>query len=105
VRFVPGRWEKDDVVLVATAPGELDLAAEAELVRWTWKAAPVLTLAHDVSSGGVERALAEAAAYSGREAEVELQGPVSGGRILLACAPDDVERMGTRGIQRIGIVR
>ncbi len=105
VRFVPGRWEKDDVVLVATAPGELDLAAEAELVRWTWKAAPVLTLAHDVSSGGVERALAEAAAYSGREAEVELQGPVSGGRILLACAPDDLERLGTRGIQRIGIVR
>ena len=105
VRFVPGRWQKGDVVLVATAPGELDLAAETELVRWAWKAAPVLTLAHDVSSGGVERALAEAAAYSGREAEVEPPGPASGGRILLACAPDDVERLGTRGIQRIGVVR
>jgi phosphoribosylformylglycinamidine synthase subunit PurL len=105
VRFVPGAWRPGDVVLVATAPGELDLAAEAELVRWTWKAAPVLTLAHDVSSGGLERALAEAAAHSGREADVELPGAVGGGRILLACAPDDVERLGARGIQRIGVVR
>jgi len=105
VRFLPGPWRQGDVVLVATAPGTLDLAAEAELVRWTWKAAPVLTLAHDVSTGGLERALAEAAAYSGREADVELPEQAPGGRILLACAPDDVERLGSRGIQRIGVVR
>jgi phosphoribosylformylglycinamidine synthase len=105
VRFVPGAWRQGDVVLVATAPGTLDLAAEAELVRWTWKAAPVLTLAHDVSTGGLVRSLAEAAAFSGREPDVELPEDAAGGRILLACAPDDVERLGTRGIQRIGVVR
>ncbi len=105
VRFVPGTWRQGDVVLVATAPGELDLAAEAELVRWTWKAAPVLTLAHDVSTGGLERALAEAATYSGHEADVELPERARGGRILLACAPDDVERLGAKGIVRIGFVR
>jgi phosphoribosylformylglycinamidine synthase subunit PurL len=105
VRFVPGAWREGDVVLVATAPGELDLAAEAELIRWTWKAAPVLTLAHDVSRGGLERALAEAAASSGREADVDLPEPAPGGRMLLACAPDDVERLGTKGILRIGVVR
>ncbi len=57
VRLVPRAWRQGDAVLVATAPGELDLAAEAELIRWTWKAAPLLTLAHDVSTGGLEAAL------------------------------------------------
>jgi hydrogenase maturation factor len=89
---------------VATAPGELDLAAEAALVRYVWKAAPVLSLAHDVSDGGLEGALAEAADYSGIEANVELPEPALGGQVLLACAPQDVERLGTKGIQRIGTV-
>ena len=64
VRFLPGAWQSGDVVLVATAPGDLDLAAEAALVRFVWKAAPVLTLAHDVSDGGLEEALREAEEYS-----------------------------------------
>src|SRR5207302_5830543 len=71
VRFVPGRWEPGDIVLVATAPGELDLSAEAALIRYVWKAAPVLSLAHDVSDGGIEQALREAAEYSEVEADVE----------------------------------
>src|SRR5439155_24118778 len=65
VRFLPGAWGSGDIVLVATAPGELDLAAEAALVRFVWKAAPVLTLAHDVSDGGLTEALHEAEAYCG----------------------------------------
>jgi phosphoribosylformylglycinamidine synthase subunit PurL len=105
VRLAPGTWRHGDAVLVATAPGELDLAAEAELIRWTWKAAPVLTLAHDVSTGGLERALAEAAAHSGHDADVVLPEPAPGGQMLLACAPDDVGRLGTRGIEQIGVVR
>src|SRR5207237_659738 len=48
VRFIPSRWQDGDVVLLAAAPEPFDLAAEAELVRYVWKAAPVLTLAHDV---------------------------------------------------------
>jgi phosphoribosylformylglycinamidine synthase len=104
VRFVPDAWRKGDVVLVATAPGELDLAAEAALVRYVWKAAPVLTLAHDVSHGGLEEAVREAAEYSGVEARVELPEPAPGGQVLLACAPGDVDRLGTRGLQTIGVI-
>jgi phosphoribosylformylglycinamidine synthase len=105
VRFVPGTWESGDAVLLATAPGELDLAAEAALVRYVWKAAPVLSLAHDVSDGGVEQALQEAADYSGVEADVDLPEPAPGGEMLLACRPGDVERLGTKNIRRIGVVR
>jgi phosphoribosylformylglycinamidine synthase subunit PurL len=104
VRFVPDRWQAGDVVLVATAPGNLQLAAEAALVRFVWKAGPVLTLAHDVSDGGLEQALREAAEYSGVEADVELPAPAVGGQVLLACAPEDVERLGSKGLQRIGTV-
>jgi phosphoribosylformylglycinamidine synthase len=106
VRFVPGAWRSGDLVLVATAPGELDLAAEAALVRFVWKAAPVLTLAHDVSYGGVGQALGEAEEHSGLEADVELPAAAGlGGQILLACAPEDVERLGAKGLERIGRVR
>lgn len=105
VRFVPDRWRPGDAVLLATAPGELDLAAEAALVRYVWKAAPVLSLAHDVSDGGVEQALREAAEHSGAEADVETVPDVPGGRVLLACPPENVERLGSRGVERIGTVR
>jgi phosphoribosylformylglycinamidine synthase len=105
VRFIPGAWRPGDVIFVATAPGELDLAAEAALVRYVWKAAPVLSLAHDVSDGGIEQALREAADWSGFEADVELPEPARGGRVLLACAPEDAGRLGSKGIRRIGVVR
>ncbi|MGB8003943.1 MAG: phosphoribosylformylglycinamidine synthase subunit PurL [Gaiellaceae bacterium] len=105
VRFVPGAWRSGDVVLLATAPGELDLDAEAALVRFVWKAAPVLTLAHDVSDGGIEQAVREAEEYSGVEAELELADDAPGGQVLLACAPEDVERLGAKGLRRIGVVR
>jgi phosphoribosylformylglycinamidine synthase len=106
VRFVPDAWREGDLVLVATAPGELDLAAEAALVRYVWKAAPVLTLAHDISDGGIRQALHEAEEYSGREAEAEVELPdiAPGGQVLLACAPEDVDRLGTKNVQRIGVV-
>jgi len=105
VRFLPGAWRSGDVVLVATAPGELDLTAEAALVRFIWKAAPVLTLAHDVSDGGLPEALREAEEYSGLGADVELPPSAAGGQIVLACAPADVDRLGAKGLQRIGVVR
>jgi phosphoribosylformylglycinamidine synthase subunit PurL len=104
VRFVPERWQEGDAVLLATAPGELDLEAEAALVRYVWKAAPVLTLAHDVSDGGLELALLEAAEHSGIAAQVELPDEVPGGQVVLACAPDNVDRLGSKGLQRIGTV-
>jgi phosphoribosylformylglycinamidine synthase subunit PurL len=105
VRLVPGGWRRGDTVMVATAPGELDLAAEAALVRYVWKAAPVLSLAHDVSAGGLERAIRDAEELSGLPADVELPEPAGGGRVLIACAPDDVGRLGSKGIREIGHVR
>jgi phosphoribosylformylglycinamidine synthase len=104
VRFLPAAWRQGDVVLLATAPGKLDLAAEAALIRYVWKAAPVLTLAHDVSDGGLEVAVREAAEFSGVDADVDLPEPAPGGRVLLACAPGDVDRLGKRNIERIGVV-
>jgi phosphoribosylformylglycinamidine synthase subunit PurL len=105
VRLVPGGWRPGDVVLLATAPGDLDLAAEAALIRYVWRAAPLLSLAHDVSDGGVAVAIHEAADHSGLDADVEVPKDAPGGRVLLACAPEDVERLGKRNIVRLGSVR
>jgi phosphoribosylformylglycinamidine synthase len=102
VRQVPGRWESGDVVLLATAP-EASLAAEAALIRFLWKASPLLTLCHDVGYGGLERALAEAARWSGREADVELRA-VEHGAAILALPRSDVSKLGTRGFIEIGQV-
>jgi phosphoribosylformylglycinamidine synthase subunit PurL len=104
VRRLPGAWRQGDAVLLATAPGSLDLAAEAALVRYVWKAAPLLTLAHDVSDGGIEQALREAAEYSGIDADADVPVTALGGQILLACAPENVERLGTKNVAPIGTV-
>ncbi len=105
VRLVPGAWRPGDIVLVATAPGELDLAAEAALVRYVWKAAPLLSLAHDVSDGGLAIALQEAGDFSGVSAEVDLPAHAPGGQVVMACAPEDAERLGAKNVVRIGVVR
>jgi len=105
VRRTPHGWRSGDIVLVATAPGDLDLGAEAALVRYVWKAAPLLSLAHDVSDGGLDAALREAADWSGAEPDVELPPPAPGGQIVLACAPEHVVRLGTRNVAQIGVVR
>jgi phosphoribosylformylglycinamidine synthase len=106
VRRIPGRWQAGDAVLLASVPvGPLDPAAEASLVRFLWKAAPLLTLAHDVGLAGLAAALEEAADWSGRAANVRLpEGPL-GTTAILACAPGDVEELGSRGLVQIGHVR
>jgi phosphoribosylformylglycinamidine synthase II len=107
VRLVPGRWEEGDVVLLAEAP-EASLAAEAALIRFLWKAAPLLTLSHDVGYGGLEHALDECARWSGREADVEpvpIERGVERGAAILACRRDDVAKLGSRGFVEIGRVR
>jgi len=104
VRSVPGRWRRGDAVLLVATPSARDLGAEAALVRYLWKAAPLISLSHDVGSGGLEVALAEAAEWSGREARVELPEEPPGGAAILACAPEDVPRLGTKGLTRIGVV-
>jgi phosphoribosylformylglycinamidine synthase II len=104
VRLVPGRWEPGDLVLLASAP-ESSLAAEAALIRFLWKAAPLLSLCHDVGYGGLAHALEQAARWSGREADVELPAEPANGAAVLAIAPDQLELLGTRGFVQIGTVR
>jgi hypothetical protein len=58
-----------------------------------------------VSDGGLVEALREAEEHSGLRADVELPKEAPGGQIVLACAPDDVERLGSKGLQQIGVVR
>jgi phosphoribosylformylglycinamidine synthase len=130
VRRIPARWRRGDVVLLAGAaelslagsayqalvgppsgrPAEPDLRAEAALVRFLWRAAPLLTLAHDTGRGGLAAALAEAALWSGVGAKLDLPaGELAlfgegGGQAVLACAPEDVERLGSKGLRRLGVV-
>jgi phosphoribosylformylglycinamidine synthase len=88
----------------------LDLAAEAALVEFLWRAAPACSLVHDASEGGLAVALAEAAIFSGLGADVEL--PVdprawfgeSGGQAVLACAPEAVRRLDGVPLRRLGVV-
>ncbi|MBA2642953.1 MAG: hypothetical protein H0U82_08515, partial [Actinobacteria bacterium] len=63
------------------------------LISFLWRAAPLCTLVHDASEGGLAVCLVEAALFSGcgaslelGEEAVDLFGEV-GGRAVLACAP------------------
>jgi phosphoribosylformylglycinamidine synthase len=129
VRVVPDAWHEGDVILLAGAspvalagseyqarwgevggrPARLDLAAEAALVEFLWRAAPRCSLVHDVSAGGLAVALAEAAIHSGVGAEVTLPDDQrawfgeGGGQAVLACASEEVERLGGVPIRRLGV--
>ncbi len=133
VRRVPKGWREGDSVLLAEAsplslagseyqalfgqvsgtPGSLDLDAEARLVSFLWHVAPLCSLVHDSSEGGLAVCLAEAAIFSGCGAELSLDhdppalfGEV-GGRAVLACAPEareDVRLLGAElGVPVSGI--
>ncbi|MFL6036097.1 MAG: AIR synthase-related protein, partial [Gaiellaceae bacterium] len=105
VRRVPGRWRAGDALVLASVPaGPLDVAAEAALVAFLWKVAPLVSLLHDVGSAGLEAALDEAAEWSGRRADVDLPEEPLGGAAILACAPEDVDALGSRGLRTIGEV-
>jgi phosphoribosylformylglycinamidine synthase II len=102
VRRVPDSWEEGDVVLLATASAPFDLAAEAALVEFLWNAAPVCSLVHDVSDGGLEVALAEAALWSDVGAEIQLPPEPAGGAAILACPREAIDGLGS--LTRLGVV-
>jgi phosphoribosylformylglycinamidine synthase len=131
VREVPHAWREGDVILLAGAskvalagseyqatygepagrPAQLDLTAEAALVEFLWRAAPLCSLVHDVSEGGLAVALAEAAIHSGSGAELELPDDPrawfgeGGGQAVVACRPEIVDRLGGVPLRRLGVVR
>jgi phosphoribosylformylglycinamidine synthase subunit PurL len=131
VRAVPGRWRKGDVVFAVGAPElRLDgsefqarflggvagrppvpnLALEAALVAFLWRAAPRLTLAHDAAEGGLAVALAEAALWSGVGARIELEEDAvtwfgeGGGQAVVSVSPDDLSVLDTVPHARLGVV-
>jgi phosphoribosylformylglycinamidine synthase subunit PurL len=129
VRQVPNAWREGDVILLAGAspvafagseyqarygevggrPARLDLAAEAALIEFLWRAASRCSFVHDVSHGGLAVALAEAALHSGIGADVALPDDPrawfgeGGGQALLACAPELVDRLGGVPLRRLGV--
>jgi phosphoribosylformylglycinamidine synthase len=98
---VPNGWRRGDKVGVVRGSSNtvlqapLDLAREAELIQLVWRAAAGLSLAHDVSDGGVELALREMAEWSGVPADLDVVDPDSV-RFILAGAdlPDFAEEVG-----------
>jgi phosphoribosylformylglycinamidine synthase len=130
VREVPGRWRPGDIVLLAGASSvrldgseyqalygelggrlpELDLEAEARLISFLWRSAPLLSLAHDAAEGGLAVCLAEAALWSGVGAEVDLPaGPAAlfgegGGVAVVACPPAHVAELEGMRLRQIGVV-
>ena len=130
VRLVPRGWQDGDVILLAGAspvalagseyqarwgevegrPARLDLAAEAALVEFLWRAAPQCSLVHDVSSGGLAVCLAEAAIHSGLGADLTLPDDPrawfgeGGGQAVLACSPEVVDLLGGVPLRRLGVV-
>jgi phosphoribosylformylglycinamidine synthase len=119
VRRVPKGWREGDALFVVEASpvslagseyqalyGEvggvlprLDLEREARLVSFLWKAAPLSTLVHDVSEGGLAACLAEAALHSGCGALLELDDdPLElfgeiGGRAVVSCSTEAADSL------------
>jgi phosphoribosylformylglycinamidine synthase II len=132
VRLVTDAWREGDVVLLAGAPRltldgseyqalfgeldgclpELDLEAEAALVRFLWRSNPHFSLAHDVAEGGLAVCLAECAIASGVGARLELPAdPVQlfgegGGLAVVACARDHLDELERAGVplRQLGVV-
>ena len=101
VRRVPSGWRRGDTVSVVRGAsnslllGEIDLAREAELIGLVWPAVAGLSLAHDVSDGGLGTTLREMAEWSGVEADLDIADPDTV-RFVLAGnhVPDFAEEVG-----------
>jgi phosphoribosylformylglycinamidine synthase II len=131
VRAVPGSWREGDVVLVAGdgglsldgseyqarflggpagLPPPPDYAAEAALVSFLWRSAPLLSATHDVSEGGLAVALAELALHSGVGAELDLDADAvewfgeGAGRAIVACPPEQARGLEGVALSQIGVV-
>ena len=91
VRGVPRGWQPGDGVWLAEGDA-------FELIGWLWRNAPRLSLAHDVSDGGLAHALAEASTFSGHR--FEAPGDAPHGSIVLSAA----ERPSWLGLRELGTV-
>jgi phosphoribosylformylglycinamidine synthase subunit PurL len=130
VRLIPATWREGDEVYAVGAP-ELsldgseyqalflggpagrqpmpELAAEAALVRFLWRASPLLTCAHDSAEGGLAVALAEAALAAGVGARIELEDDAvawfgeGGGQVVVSLSGEDVSVLEGMPHRRLGV--
>jgi phosphoribosylformylglycinamidine synthase II len=131
VRLIPATWREGDEVYTVGAP-ELsldgseyqalflggsagrppmpELAAEAALVRFLWRASPLLSCAHDSAEGGLAVALAEAALAAGLGAQIELDDDAvawfgeGGGQAVVSLSDEDVSVLEGMPHRRLGVV-
>jgi phosphoribosylformylglycinamidine synthase len=89
VREVPRGWRPGDDVWFAEGD-------PVELIEWLWRNASRLSLAHDVGTGGLVAALAEASRFSGHKFTAGGDAP-SGSVILAGGQPDwpHLRKLGT----------
>ena len=90
VTRIPGRWRPGDRVYLLRG-------SAAPLVRFVWENAHRFSLAHDVSDGGIARALRDAAAWSGRGLREPVGHEEARGVIVGATEPpawDDLVELG-----------
>ena len=93
VTRIPDRWRRGDRVLLLRGFGH-------GLVAFVWRHAHLFSLAHDVSDGGLELALEEAAAWSGRELVLSQHKLVEAQGVVVAVARgtdvpwDDIVELG-----------
>jgi phosphoribosylformylglycinamidine synthase subunit PurL len=130
VRLVPSSWREGDEIYAVGAP-ELsldgseyqalflggpsgrpprpELSAEAALIRFLWRSAPVLSSAHDAAEGGLAVAVAEAALAAGIGARIELDGDAlqwfgeGGGQAVVALTADDVSILEGMPHRKLGV--
>jgi phosphoribosylformylglycinamidine synthase len=89
VREVPRGWRPGDRVWLAEGD-------DVELIGWLWRNASQLSLAQDVSDGGLGHALAEASAFSGHEFSSDAEAPY-GSVVIAGSEPDwpNLRELGT----------
>src|SRR5439155_15829358 len=104
VRLVPDGWQPADVGLLGQALSPNTSTASGTLYP-LWKAAPLLSLCHDVGYGGLGHALAQAARWRGCEADIQLPEEPTRGAAILATSRNQVAILGSRGLVQIGRVR
>jgi phosphoribosylformylglycinamidine synthase len=100
VREISSAWRSGDALFVAEA-GE-SIEEQADLIVFAWQVGPVVSLVHGVGEGGLQRAIAEAAALSG--CECWAHGEARCGSILIACHPTDIVELDWPNLRLIGSV-
>jgi phosphoribosylformylglycinamidine (FGAM) synthase-like enzyme len=130
VRLVPSNWREGDEIYAIGAPElsldgseyqalflggpagrppQPELSAEAALIRFLWRSAPVVSSQHDAAEGGLAIAIAEAALAAGVGARIELDGDAlewfgeGGGQAVISLAADDVSVLEGMPHRKLGV--